>query len=290
MDEETENLLKSWGFEKYITKFEDEEIDVEALRALTLPMLKDLILTVGGRSKFFKCLSEHFTQDVADYLKRVVDGKSLFSTYEKRSFNKADRSKLCEIIIKNQLDGDPNERIPQARLKELSLQIEVVFPEEKADGVRTSMSQSGPTPIVAIEDVSDDLEILQLFAGLFDPFPINGQGEKIFWRPSKVEIVDGFILHVKTISDVVFAVKGMREKLIAAKKTLQPIPIVVDSGEDGNRMCYVQIEDFKYSASSVQKSVYLCFKSYHALHAEYPAQSAHPWLLLQKGVYKLNTA
>ncbi|KAJ8671616.1 hypothetical protein QAD02_002875 [Eretmocerus hayati] len=85
------------------------------------------------------------------------------------------------------------------------------------------------------EDLSDDLVVLKLFASLFDPFVINGKGNNS-WRPSKAEIVDGFILHVKTISDLESSIKRMQDNLSHVQKTLQPIPIIVKNKSE-NPLC-----------------------------------------------------
>lgn len=72
------------------------------------------------------------------------------------------------------------------------------------------------------------------------------------------------------------------------KKTLQPTPIVVDN-ENGNSLFFVMIENVRFHVSNLITAIDLCYKSYHALHAEYPVQSVGPWLLLQKGIYKMTT-
>ncbi|KAJ8674307.1 hypothetical protein QAD02_005569 [Eretmocerus hayati] len=378
-------------------------------------------------------------QDVARYLKNdKLGGVPLFAIYEKRAFNKKERSKISAIVIEAELNGNPNGTISPARFKELALQTTAIFPLEttasyyieattnvdgkrqapkgcyynhyvnrgrvlRKDGVRTSLCKSSASkserialsgvsndalvaherlqknipdrswseieadwdlthdirrdellqpsavqnktkrirftyaakqdensihaymkkylpleqplglnllkndfkktylniPIDALskrwqqivsmlEDLypeeegfgDDDLKVLQLFASLFDPFLIKGRN-KAFWRPAKQEIVDGFILHVKSVSDIEASVKRIRDQLALVKKTMQPIPIIVD-GQNGNYLCYVQIESIRYSVPNVREALDLCFKSYHALHAEYPVQSVGPWLLLQK--------
>ncbi|KAJ8671773.1 hypothetical protein QAD02_003032 [Eretmocerus hayati] len=503
MDEETESLLKQWGFDKFVDKFKAEEIDLEALEALTPQMITSLIPTVGPQSKFIKYHKQYFDKqrenkvssvkdkapetstsnesslsnpdeitnggvdksgssestpvnvpsqnnqapreprrwndvdnDVARYLKNDnLNGVPLFVVYEKRAFSKKERSKISSIVIEAELSGDPDGTISPARFKELALQTIAIFPLENAasysigattnadgnrqapkgcyynyyvnrgrglrkDGVRTSIRKSTsftsqriplsgvsndaliaherlkknlpnrpweeieadwelthdirrdelsqpsasqnktkkvrftyaakqdensihaymkaylplleidfikaylniptnalsdrwPQIVSMLQDLypeeedftNDDLRILQLFAELFDPFLMIGK-DKTCWRPSKREIVDGFVLH--STSDIEASIKRMRDQLALVKKTMQPIPIIVD-GQDGNYICYVQIENIMYIVPSVQKALDLCFKSYHALHAEYPVQSIGPWLLLQKGVYRLHT-
>ena len=89
--------------------------------------------------------------------------------------------------------------------------------------------------------------------------------------------------------EVAAKVKRLTDKLRASKKTLQPFPIIVGEDFENITDSYVYIDNFYYRVDSPLRAIDVCFKSYHALHAFYPHQSAHPWLFLQKAIYQLAT-
>ncbi|KAF5270831.1 hypothetical protein FQR65_LT17786 [Abscondita terminalis] len=72
-DEKTRQLMTSWGFEGLISKFQEEEITLDALLALTRDDIKLLIPKVGRQSVFFK--------KITDYKQTVIpeiDSSSVF--------------------------------------------------------------------------------------------------------------------------------------------------------------------------------------------------------------------
>lgn len=81
----------------------------------------------------------------------------------------------------------------------------------------------------------------------------------------------------------------LKQKLFAAKKQLQPIPVIIGKNEANITESYVYIDNFPYKVESPLRAVDVCFKTYHALHASYPFQSRQPWLFLQQAIYKFKT-
>ena len=78
-----------------------------------------------------------------------------------------------------------------------------------------------------------------------------------------------------------------RDKLFSYGVRMQPLVVLV--GEPGAPTAsYVVIDKTMWKIPIPLKTVDVCFKAYHALHASYPAES-YVWLLLQKFIYKLNT-
>lgn len=94
-------------------------------------------------------------------------------------------------------------------------------------------------------------------------------------------------------ADLDAEVLRLSSKLGTVGKTLQPFPIIV--AEDLTKLVekppvfYVYIDSFYYTVRTPLEAIDLCFKAYHALHADYPYQSLHPWLFLQKAVYGIKT-
>lgn len=49
------------------------------------------------------------------------------------------------------------------------------------------------------------------------------------------------------------------------------------------------IDDNQYKTSSVLQGIDFVFKAFHILHAKYPTESEHIWLLLERALYKIDT-
>lgn len=71
--------------------------------------------------------------------------------------------------------------------------------------------------------------------------------------------------------------------------TVQPFVILVSESLSHTPSCYICIDQILYSVESPLKAVDICFKGIHALNANYPPESIQVWMLLQKGVYFINT-
>jgi hypothetical protein len=78
-----------------------------------------------------------------------------------------------------------------------------------------------------------------------------------------------------------------KDKLFRFGLKMQPLVIVV-----GDPMApadtYVFVDGVKWKLTSPVKAVDVCYKAFHVLHAEYPAES-HVWPLLQKLAYSMST-
>lgn len=65
------------------------------------------------------------------YLKKTSEGKALLSTYTKSgSLDNSARRKLCQLIVRRELQDDPDKSIKSQRLLTLSQEIVEVFPKE----------------------------------------------------------------------------------------------------------------------------------------------------------------
>ncbi|XP_071573443.1 uncharacterized protein [Temnothorax nylanderi] len=131
--------------------------------------------------------------------------------------------------------------------------------------------------------------ILHKFAKLFEPVTLNARIGKFKTRPTKTEIAEGLVLHVKVIDDLMPAIDRMRSKAGQLKTTLQPLAAVVGLTPQNITESYVAIDDILYKLDSPLRAVDVCFKCIHALHAQYPVQSERPWLVLQQIIYDIYT-
>lgn len=68
----------------------------------------------------------------------------------------------------------------------------------------------------------------------------------------------------------------------------QPL-IVIVGGETQVRSVYVSVANELYQCDSVLQALDIFFKTFHALHTAYPTESAHIWLMMQRGVYGFET-
>lgn len=66
-----------------------------------------------------------------NFLKKTTEGKALLSTYTKSgSLDNSSRRKLCQLIVRRELQDDPEKSIKTQRLLSLSQEIVEVFPQE----------------------------------------------------------------------------------------------------------------------------------------------------------------
>lgn len=73
-------------------------------------------------------------------------------------------------------------------------------------------------------------------------------------------------------------------------------PFILVTGPSLNNIVnyFVVLNDIFYDLTEAKlpglKALDICFKLFHALNIEYPEESYHIWLLIQKFVYKIGTA
>ncbi|XP_051158544.1 uncharacterized protein LOC127279927 [Leptopilina boulardi] len=129
------------------------------------------------------------------------------------------------------------------------------------------------------------LHTLQNFCKILPIVNITGQRKgKKSWRPSHAEVNDAFFRVYRTFVEFDEVKEQRREKLKAAKLTLQPFVAVIGPFEDPLQFI-VCIDEFFYDVQSALHAIDIAFKSFYALHTPYPPESKQIWLFLQKVVY-----
>lgn len=90
-------------------------------------------------------------------------------------------------------------------------------------------------------------------------------------------------------------ISRIQEKLEARKTTLfryaytlQPVPVVVGP-IDSIRQCFIVLDNFRWEVDSPLEAVLGVLKICFGVGAEYPAESRHIWVFLQRVVFKINT-
>lgn len=140
----------------------------------------------------------------------------------------------------------------------------------------------------------EDEDISNLAVLLCLPFLIGisiskGKKAKLQWRPSKVEMRDGFITHVLSSAEVKETISRRRDKLVGLGQTLQPFVLIVGSSLKEISSYFVIVDNTFYRLNSILSAVDCCFKIIITLNAKYPSESEGIWYFIQKGLYKLNT-
>lgn len=111
------------------------------------------------------------------------------------------------------------------------------------------------------------------------------QGTLPPWRPSKSEVLDGFILHVDNKLSLRAELKNRRENLKNYGLTEQPRVSVV--GKNKIESCNVHINNISYQLASVLQAVDIAFKSFYGFQLSYPKEAEYPWMVLQRKIYKI---
>ncbi|XP_050055071.1 uncharacterized protein LOC126549573 [Aphis gossypii] len=125
---------------------------------------------------------------------------------------------------------------------------------------------------------------------LFSPVTIKKKKGKGNWRPSKSEMRDGFILHLRSHAELQESITRRKQKYEQLAFTLQPLIIIIGPTISDIAQYFILVDDTYYLVNSIITAVDCCFKIIHALHAEYPVESKPVWYFIQKGCYKLKTS
>lgn len=89
--------------------------------------------------------------------------------------------------------------------------------------------------------------------------------------------------------DIQIKIDEIKEKALRSKQSVQPYLIKCGAGNDGNNNFYLVIDKVMWKFTSPTKAFDTLFKSYHVLHATYPAAAAHLYVLIQRCVYQIET-
>ncbi|CAI6374956.1 unnamed protein product [Macrosiphum euphorbiae] len=137
------------------------------------------------------------------------------------------------------------------------------------------------------EEISNIITLLSL-SFLISVSSTRSKKSKI-WRPSKIEVRDGFITHVRSDSEIQETITRKGSKLIEFGQTLQPFVIIVGHSLKEISSYLVVVDNTFYRLNSIIASVDCCFKIFLTLNAEYPVESSGIWYLIQRGLYNLKT-
>lgn len=81
----------------------------------------------------------------------------------------------------------------------------------------------------------------------------------------------------------------MKKKDEQLNITVQPYAIIVGRTLREIQNFFVCIDEVLYSADSTLQALDTCFKVFHVFHVNYPIFRDYLWLILQRGIYNINT-
>ncbi|XP_071574491.1 uncharacterized protein [Temnothorax nylanderi] len=133
------------------------------------------------------------------------------------------------------------------------------------------------------------LKILSSISHLFACVNARKQIKEIKeWRPSKIEVQESFILHVKIIGDLEVQLRSRQEKLAQHCCDLQPLVAIVGPELPEIHQSFVVLGVRKYfEVDTPLKAIDVCFKVFHALHIQYPPECAQIWQFIQRAAYDM---
>ncbi|KAJ8735850.1 hypothetical protein PYW07_007470 [Mythimna separata] len=113
--------------------------------------------------------------------------------------------------------------------------------------------------------------------------------KKTQWRPSKREVLEGFITQVASPAEVAVEITRKRDKLMEMDLQMQPFVIAVVSPNKSITARYIVINNITYEMPTITKAVEACLKAIFVLNAEYPKESRHVWQFVQTVLFELKT-
>ncbi|XP_031332459.1 uncharacterized protein LOC116162857 [Photinus pyralis] len=198
---------------------------------------------------------------------------------------KRPRRKLWVYQI--QLESDYEELYPDSSMKMYSELPQ--FSEKVLSYARKQKDKDIQQRIKEIDEEESadvkNLKCLFLLPFLLGMRTIKRKKGQKCWRPSKIEVSEGFVIHLKSISELKTIVEAKVNKLDKFGLTLQPTPVLIGEEISTIRDSYVYVSGHLYQVSTPIKAIDICFKVIHAVHALYPYESETVWLLLQKCLY-----
>jgi len=101
--------------------------------------------------------------------------------------------------------------------------------------------------------------------------------------------MESFALHILCINDYERKIDSVVNKFYSAGLTVQPFLIVVGVSESDLRDFYIYIDGNLLKFKSFIESLDTCFKIFQVLSLKYPVACQHPWLLIQKYFFQIDT-
>ncbi|KAL0098317.1 hypothetical protein PUN28_020841 [Cardiocondyla obscurior] len=109
--------------------------------------------------------------------------------------------------------------------------------------------------------------------------------KKQHWKPSIIECKDSLIVHITILGDITKIQENRRAAAANIGTTLQPYVIAVGPTLAKSNEFFLAVDTTIYKILSALEAIDICYKIYHVFDLEYPVESAHLWLLMQRELY-----
>ncbi|KAJ8674205.1 hypothetical protein QAD02_014671 [Eretmocerus hayati] len=108
------------------------------------------------------------------------------------------------------------------------------------------------------------------------------------YKPSVRSAKGTMVQNVSISGDLSRVRAEVVEQAAKRREKIQPYIIIVGELEAISDI-YVNVDNVLYQVSSVLEAIDICFKVFFVFHLQFPYDSQHLWLMIQRGVYGITT-
>ncbi|KAK3916197.1 Transcription factor YY2 [Frankliniella fusca] len=182
------------------------------------------------------------------------------------------------------LEMDFDEQYPNSRVNlyaewpKLSAFIESKLNKRELDLIQSCLTPDGRK-----------IQTIWCLPHLFNVTTCAKRGRTKQWRPSRLEVAEALLLHVKCVGDIEpTLIRRLQEKYEPYQMSLFPQAIVVGADVDSIGQSYIRLNNCLYQVDNPQKAIDITFKIFHTLDVKYHAEAEREWLFLERAVYEVN--
>ncbi|KAH0533625.1 hypothetical protein KQX54_000387 [Cotesia glomerata] len=117
--------------------------------------------------------------------------------------------------------------------------------------------------------------------------PPKGRNSKKIKHGCK-EASETIVLFVENPGDIDTEMENQKLRALNKKDTVQPY-VIIQGNELEHNQVFLVVDSIKYQFNSAMKAVDCLFKCFHVFQAQYPKDSAHIHLLIQRCLYTITT-
>ncbi|CAH1155017.1 unnamed protein product [Phaedon cochleariae] len=114
------------------------------------------------------------------------------------------------------------------------------------------------------------------------------KNKRVQWRPSRAEVQESFIVHLKSATELQPFLERRNSKYANLQQSCQPVIILVGSNLTKLEPI-INFNNLKFSVGNLLKTVDVAFKLFHVINLKYPVECDHVWMFIQKYVYEIST-
>ncbi|KAJ8684751.1 hypothetical protein QAD02_020544 [Eretmocerus hayati] len=111
---------------------------------------------------------------------------------------------------------------------------------------------------------------------------------KSAWKASTESAKATMIVNPQKAGEVSAVRREVREQAAKRQESVQPYIIIVGKLKDITDI-FVNVDDTMYQVDSVLDAIDICFQAFFVFQLKYPYDSQHLWLMIQRGLYRIQT-